>query len=133
MFRAIWTPAAVHHSQLFWVVNEPDRYRSMPPVQRESPFAAGGSAAPNEPSATEAARATTMASRCEDRPRLVAPVMPSGCARPPILATAAPGAGPPATRSGYFARTRLFFASCVSSTSPSASSSGGRYIPNRPR
>ncbi len=31
------------------------------------------------------------------------------------------------------ARTRLFLASWVSSTSPSASSSGGRYIPNRPR
>ena len=31
------------------------------------------------------------------------------------------------------ARTLLFLASCVSSTSPSASSRGGRYIPNRPR
>ena len=31
------------------------------------------------------------------------------------------------------ARTLLFLASWVSSTSPSASSSGGRYIPNRPR
>src|SRR6478752_4885124 len=100
MLRAIWTPAAVHHSQLFWVVNEPDRYRSMPPVQRASPLAAGGSAAPIEPSATEAARATTMASRCEDRPSLVASVMPSGCASPPILATAAPAPAPPATRSG---------------------------------
>ena len=31
------------------------------------------------------------------------------------------------------ARIRLFLASCVSSAFPSASSSGGRYIPNRPR
>jgi len=31
------------------------------------------------------------------------------------------------------ARIRLFLASCVSSAFPSASRSGGRYIPNRPR
>lgn len=33
----------------------------------------------------------------------------------------------------YLARALLLRASCVSSMSPSASSSGGRYIPNRPR
>ena len=33
----------------------------------------------------------------------------------------------------YFARIRLPLASWVSSTSPSASSSGGMYIPKRPR
>jgi hypothetical protein len=31
------------------------------------------------------------------------------------------------------ARIRLFFASCVNSARPSASSSGGMYMPNRPR
>ena len=36
-------------------------------------------------------------------------------------------------RGAQIARTLLFLASWVSSTSPSASSSGGRYIPNRPR
>jgi SAM-dependent methyltransferase len=34
---------------------------------------------------------------------------------------------------GQTARTRLLRASCVSSTRPSSSSRGGRYIPNRPR
>jgi hypothetical protein len=34
---------------------------------------------------------------------------------------------------GQAARIRLFLASCVSSARPSASSSGGMYIPNRPR
>src|SRR5262245_43255629 len=33
MLRMIWMPAAVHHSQVRWVVNVPDRYRSTPPVQ----------------------------------------------------------------------------------------------------
>jgi len=33
----------------------------------------------------------------------------------------------------YFARMRLPLASWVSSASPSASSNGGMYIPNRPR
>src|SRR6478735_11517782 len=34
---------------------------------------------------------------------------------------------------GQTARTLLLRASCVSSTSPSSSSNGGRYMPNRPR
>src|SRR5205807_821798 len=33
----------------------------------------------------------------------------------------------------YFARILLFFASCVTSARPSASSSGGIYMPKRPR
>lgn len=33
----------------------------------------------------------------------------------------------------HFARTRLFFALCSSSTLPSASSSGGTYMASRPR
>src|SRR5689334_12328064 len=33
MFRAIWTPAAVHQSHERCVVKDPARYSSMPPVQ----------------------------------------------------------------------------------------------------
>ena len=39
MLRMIWTSAAVHQSQVFWVVKTPDRYRSMPPVHRDRALA----------------------------------------------------------------------------------------------
>ena len=48
--------------------------------------------------------------------------------RRPGAATASPASEP-----AYRARTRLLRGLCSSSTRPSPSSSGGRYIPNRPR
>ena len=52
---------------------------------------------------------------------------------PGLGETAGPDASVRIVAGAQIARTRLLRASWVSSTSPSASSSGGRYIPKRPR